>query len=202
MEKHCKVIFLENINGIIKIKNKNGNLFITSDEEIKEGDWCFNSHDNQIWKYKPSPCPLPYWGNKDTLTKIIATTDISLISINEQYFNINKSRKSAILEQKTLPQIPQQFIEKWIEEYNKGSLITEVMVEYKTEEYCLPMPNIHIKQYREILKINFDNTINIKPIKNTWNREEVVKLLHKSHCLKSISFIQNNSLDKWLEENL
>ncbi len=36
MEKHCKVIFLEDINGIIKIKNKNGNLFITSDEEIKE----------------------------------------------------------------------------------------------------------------------------------------------------------------------
>ena len=113
--------------------------------------------------------------------KIIATTDTSL----------------------GLPQLPQQFIYDYIAEYNKGNVITEVTVEYKTEEYCLPMPNIHVKQYREILKINSDSTINIKPIKNTWNREEVVELINKfNNIMSDDQQLTQFGLDKWLEENL
>ena len=150
-------------------------LYITSDEEIKKNDWCYNSKRKSIelGKYMIGTNEFIF------CKKIIATTDTSL----------------------GLPQLPQQFIEKYIEEYNKGNVITKVMVEY------VQVPNSVFIQVLEApyiqLKINSDNTINIKPIKVSWNREEVIKLL------KSMPNFFNNSIDKqielrnqWIEENL
>lgn len=176
-----------------RYNGSNQHIYILSDDEIKEGDWCYSKSLDLVYQVKG--LPLSAMDSK----KIIATTDKSTKLELDGYRGNLLPDVSFDIE---MPQSSRSFIEKYVEEYNKGNVITEVMVEYETEEYCLPMPNIHIKQYREILKINSDNTINIKPIKNSWSREEVVELLRKSHCLKSISFIQNNSLDKWLEENL
>ena len=39
MEKRKQLIFLEDNKGIVKTKNKNGHLYVLSDDEIKEGDW-------------------------------------------------------------------------------------------------------------------------------------------------------------------
>jgi signal recognition particle subunit SEC65 len=54
------------------------NIYITSDEEIKEGDWYINLLDNKIWKAEP------YFINTNgiigsKLKKIILTTDAQLI---------------------------------------------------------------------------------------------------------------------------
>lgn len=38
----------------------------------------FNTYDNKIWTYRPSPCPLPYWGNLETLREILFSSDSSL----------------------------------------------------------------------------------------------------------------------------
>lgn len=169
-------------------------LYITSDEEIKEGDWVYNSISNELekWSYKgwieaPDFEYLGYF-------KIIATTNTSLISINEQYFDVNKSRKSAVLEQKTLPKIPQRFIEKWIEEYNKGNVITEVMVEYNKKGI--------IQRGR-----GGERTITIRKIKESWSREEVIELLHKSLNANVVfndkfNKIFHEQLDEWIKENL
>ena len=191
-------------------------LYITSDEEIKEGDWCYNSKRKSIelGKYMIGTNEFIF------CKKIIATTDISLISINEQYFDVNKSRKSAVLEQKTLPQIPQEFIEAYVKAYNEGNPITEVMVEYELdvckrcngkgteivailgECNCLKCKGKGILSDNINLKVNPDNTINIKSIKDNWSREEVkqlCKLAFKYHCDNS----RTTSLpDKWIEENL
>ena len=36
MEKRKQLIFLEDSKGIVKTKNKNGHLYVLSDDEIKE----------------------------------------------------------------------------------------------------------------------------------------------------------------------
>ena len=124
------------------------NLYIISDDEIKKGDYIYCTITNaiEIAKY-----------NHDYLIrdwkKVIATTDTSLyihqketISLPERVFY--------------LPQPSKQFIEKYIEEYNKGNIITDVLVEYEyllDDRAVLPYWN---------LKVNTkDNTITIKKLK-------------------------------------
>lgn len=77
-----------------------------------------------------------------------------------------------------LPQPSKQFIEKYIEEYNKGNVITDVLVEYElisNEEY-------------------FGNTVN--PDDDVPYFDEKLKINPKDNSL-NICFI-----DKWIEENL
>lgn len=85
-------------------------LYIISDDEIKKGDW--------VIEYQPKDNlgELHQIHNEYVLSpniqkKVIATTDTTL----------------------ELPRLSQQFIEEYIEEYNKGQQITECLVEY--EEY-------------------------------------------------------------------
>jgi len=161
-------------------------LYILSDEIPNEGDWCLNSYDNQIWQYRTSPCPLPYWGNKDTLTKIIATTDTSL----------------------GLPQPSQEFLELYCKRYNKGTLIMDVMVEY--EQWTVFHGEHNNTPTKTTLKVNPDNTINIKPIKDSWSREEVnqekeefIHLFFSKHYnkLSNINFT-SQYIREWCKENL
>ena len=53
-----------------------------------------------------------------------------------------------------------------------------------------------------LLKVNIDNTINIKLSKDSWNKEEVeqlCKLAFKYHCDNPRTTYLSN---KWIEENL
>lgn len=63
------------MNKLIKLKDDN--YIIINDTELTDaipGEFYFNTYDNHIWKYMPTPCPLPYWGNITTLRKIIECT--------------------------------------------------------------------------------------------------------------------------------
>ena len=138
------------------------NLYIISDDEIKKGDYIYCTITNaiEIAKY-----------NHDYLIrdwkKVIATTDTSLyihqketISLSERVFY--------------LPQPSQQFIQKYIEEYNKGNIITDVLVEY---EYLLN--DMGVIPYW-CLKINpKDNTITIRKVKENYTKEELAQILEK-----------------------
>ena len=173
------------------------NLYIISDDEIKEGDYFLA--DNRL--NTTSNKGLPNWvlckctkvknswvycneipdegHNGDWCKKIIATTDESL----------------------NLPQPSQQFIQKYIEEYNKGNVITDVLVEYdvhKNSFIPLWIPKVNPK----------DNTITIKKVKDSYSREEVIGFGNKvkeyckdgwkSDSLHRVFF----EWDKWIEENL
>ena len=173
-------------------------LYILSDEDIKEGVFdkvYFNTYDNSLWKYRPTPCALPYWGNLKTLKEIIATTDSSLGKLKKS------EHHSGYIEY--LPQPSNSFIEKFIERYNSGNTITDVMVEYMlgvtiNDERQWENPSI------EILKVNpKDNTITIKSVKDSWNREEVKELIYKFNLAISRGEIYNTPLlNKWIENNL
>ena len=53
--------------------NENQHIYITSDEEIKEGDWCYNSINNTVYKKELNKLSFAYE------YKIILTTDQDLI---------------------------------------------------------------------------------------------------------------------------
>lgn len=179
-------------------------LYIISDDEIKEGDWIYNNINKSIeqvikvsnlhyiknltTKTEKSGGSLPYTNGK----KIIATTDSSL------QFAIDKSPYP--MEIHCLPQPSQQFIQKYIEEYNKGNIIVDVLVEYEeAEEYDRVYG--HADKFPRLLIKSKDNTITIKRVKESWDREEVIKLIEK--CVyKKQSAWKVGELDKFIEENL
>lgn len=158
--KRCRVVklFKDLDNG------KESHLYITSDDEIKGGDWFITTY-NKGKLYKADRITsLPgdkygnevWFGNSPTSTqqyfcrKVIATTDKSL----------------------TIPSPSKTFIEKYCE----LSGIDEIDV-----EYYLPLgenPNIpSFMQEKLSLKISSNNTITIHPIKDSWSRDEVMKLM-------------------------
>ena len=181
---------------------KHQHLYIISDDKIKLFDCVYNNKKNiveQINSKTQLIFVLEENKENQTFKKIIATTDTSLyihqketISLPERVFY--------------LPQPSQQFIQKFVEEYNKGNIITDVLVEYElisNEEYFgnTVNPDDDVPYFDERLKINHkDNTITIKKVKDSYTKEEVENLIYtamKDRCYTTIA-----EWKKWLEENL
>jgi len=194
------------VTNISQTEQLDQHLYITSDEKIKEGDLCINiaidinKRNDIIRIYKDEVESA----NIHKFPKIIATTKAHC----------------------NLPQPSQEFITKYIEEYNKGNIIEDVIVEYAdialyakykdvfqlpdgewvkcvhcTKTSCCSLcdfkvgysdcglggcpdmvgVNYYLKKVKELsytkrfeLEVNIeDNTINIKPIKDSWTREEM-----------------------------
>ena len=230
--KRAKVIMLPtNVLSNISLSNKTNNLvynnnkhdtlsmftnqhlYIISDDEIKEGDWYINLKYNKIIQKKDA---LPL---KDNCKKIIATTDTSLLNtIYTPHISGEISKRMRDLF--NLPQPSQQFIEKYIESYNKGKVITDVLVEYEQTKLYIEPQNYqqYISQPKELqfpittnvddiygLKINSkDNTITIKKLKDSWNREEMIAEIRK-YAKDSLNINRYEDIfftNKWIEENL
>lgn len=181
-------------------------LYILSDEEIPYNP---NGGTNGIFLClheldHPEDVIVRNVGNCTGCRTILATTDTSL----------------------GLPQIPQDFIQYYIEQYNKGNKIEEVMIEY--EENLIPTlyegrewndnkasnPNGERSFYMKseyTLKIP-NNIISIKPIKESWSREEVVtkclKIQHDFTEYKKSCHYGPNMREiadwtaKWIKQNL
>ena len=150
-------------------------LYFTTDEEIKEGDWCIDKY-NQIWQFLDN-CLIGFDADKNKrfrtdnveghkVKKIIATTDASL------YVPITQDKPFD-----ELPQPSDSFIKKYVEEYNAGRTILKVLVEYEKvypKHFTYnPSENIIIN-----LKIDSNNTINIKKVEpKLYTRGEIEILI-------------------------
>jgi hypothetical protein len=176
-------------------------LYILSDDEIKEGDWYLKSGNNIIDNTKIDSKRAESLG----YLKIIVSTDSSLTYMFKQTVGTYKD-----IEQKlSLSSIPQLFIDKYVSEYNGGNKIEEAMVEYETDFSSLEKEgNIEFEAIK--LKLNLDNTINIKPIKDSWTREEVEYLILEFGT-ELIQWAKNYIRDsdtkdfnqnEWIESNL
>ena len=165
-------------------------LYIVSDDEIKEGDWTIFNNKEKGTKYSlkySNDIGLP----KFLFKKIIATTDTSLLYNRKQLEENGLLHKDEQSFYKSLPQPSQQFIDKYIEAYNKVEIITDVLVEYELHK------NSFVPLW--ITKINpKDNTITIKKLKDSWNREEVFALITTFNNAK----VEAPNIVKWFEENL
>ena len=186
-------------------------IYIVSDEKPVKGDWVYDTRDrivtNNILAF--------------TLfsKKIIATTDTNIGNEHCPGRFIpelpNEQVCKTFCPQCLSPRISQSFVDKYISEYNKGNVITDVMVEYEeagTNEDQLGIP-IDYDKVKEITKlhINSDNTINIQQSKDSWTRQEVVALCtfawdtgydNRDKIEREGIHAKLVEFDKWIEQNL
>jgi hypothetical protein len=139
-------------------------LYITSDDEIKEGDWVYNKVQKTVFKADASFMKLI--GNSlSTNHKIIATTDTSLTT---PYMTGKRQQEiNGVPQVKPLPQLSQQLIQAYC---NKP--FDEIEVEYVYRGH-FNMPSEH---WDCILKTNQSNNIITSFIKDSYSREEVIGL--------------------------
>lgn len=169
-------------------------LYFLSDEEIKEGDYVIEDIGGVVYG------PIDRESIVENPKKIIATTDTSL-----RLTEIVKEDDSIEFPYITsLPQPSQSFIQKFVEEYNKGNVITEVMVEYEWNKTDKKIRQVEI--FDDVLKINpKDNTITIRKIKDSWNRAEQTDVIEKYLLMKEPDVYQRtkrSDIKKWIEQNL
>ena len=185
-------LFLSDFNKILNVVNQSSyyhtgqHLYIVNDDEIKEGDWVLSKL-NELVLLKKNYTNFNY-------KKIIATTDKSLNHIKH-----NESVPYPKGQQIFLPQPSKEWIEYYISEYNKGNCLKEVFVEYEID---YQNDGDSCSEYYW-LKINPDNTINIKSAKENWNKNEVIQVLND--CIKdcdSESGFRYDDFEIWIEQNL
>jgi hypothetical protein len=173
-------------------------LYFTTDEPIKDGDWFLNN--DGVWKCKDGVIPSVL-----NPRKIIATTDSDLG--NGDNVGLWSS----------LPQPSIQFVQKYIESYNKDQIITDVLIEYGPmfPSYQTWVDDINTPPFYGNLKLKVnpkDNTITIKKLKDVWFKEEIE--LSIMYCLSEFAAergltptaeqmkLVNDWGKKWCEENL
>lgn len=193
----------------------NQHLYLLSDEQPKKGEWSIYIPTMKLHKCIEDIID-------DEFKKVIATTDESLIEesrLMRECFPLKIHKPS------------QEFIQYYVEQYNKGNIIEWVDVEYD-----LAINDIHCDKWE--LKVTPDNTINISPIKDldywktnaeedyikvpisvlryiseleksikdSWSRDEVVELLkafeHHTNLVKEYKLGNSLDLDDWISENL
>lgn len=173
-------------------------LYILSDDEIKEGDWCININNHTLYHLTGGTV------TKETYKhwkKIIGTTDTSLLinnrSNSDHPYNLN------------FPQIPESFINLFVTEYNKSNIITKVNVEYDVfDDQCDTMScaicncSKNTENLKYTLKINSDNTINIKSIKDSWNRQEVINILIDLYDNQFDIDEEKKEYINWIKQNI
>lgn len=175
----------ENTNDAI-IQPKH--LYITIEEEIKEGDWCINKNLDTLYQVN---------GNNQNWLKVISSTDISL--------NLPQPNQDFI----------ETYIAAYNLNIPIVDVLVEVEEIDKTSEYYLSKGIAHEYVYQ--LKLSSDNTITIKQVKDSYSREEVIKFATKAfdagtyygNCFIEDSFSKLKSLnpdilysDKWIENNI
>lgn len=203
-EEKGKLIFAD---SNIRTPTQLQNLYFLSDEKPVTGDWVIpnnSKYGNRPWKFMEAPCPLSYWGCADNCKKIIATTDSSIACIKDT-LSIPQRRgltNHYPTEKWVLPQPSQSFIKKFVEEYNKGNIITEVMVEYDSPEIC---ENPLDSKFASLKVNSKDNTTAIRKVKDSWNKEEVIKSI-KNFAEKFVAntntAYKQKEINEWIEENL
>ena len=189
-------------------------LYILSSEEIKEGDWYMYCHfgewiiSNSRETLKNETNTLENLNKDDYFKKIIATTDFELRTPD------SGMKAGYYMKDSTpLPRPSDDFIKAFVEKQGK---IDKILVEYKEPYNKLVGSKIgsnigHFtlteeNKYR--LKINPDNTINIKPIKDSWNREEVIELMAKAFYTdcrvwkNKYQDWEEVDFNEWIEKNL
>ena len=181
-------------NTMISDYYKSQHLYITSDEAIGENDWFIDTKTNKLHKCKQVN------GDK------IITDELDLhepLGDCYYYFKKTESKKIISTTDKSLglPTVSDGFVKKFIERYNTGNLINDVMVEYEEwpELERITGTNTSFRTVvKKMLKVDKNNCITITSVKDTWTREEVISLCRD--CFENSC--KYSTFNEWIEQNL
>lgn len=169
-------------------------IYFISNNPIKEGNWFYNTHSKRVEKCTLIILKPKSSSTRDVLFKIEATTDSSLgLSLIPQSFieeyikeegNIKEVELSLIIDLDNPPEGYYTYIPSGKYSYDEPYLMKQLLTNPDKE------PN-----YK--LLLNSNNEVIIHKSKESWNREEIKKLIQ----LYETTYISGN-IDKWIEENL
>lgn len=171
------------------------NLYIISNEEVKEWDWViqYDIYDNKLYQFNLTK----HGAVKGYCNKIIATTDDRLTVIKRGAMLGNNGIVNS------LPSISEAFIKEYITRYNAGSPITQVMVEYKkvfssNGKIWKTTKNKYDEQLitKEVLRLNNNEVIIFLPEKKLYTIDEVEELIvnFTTHTRETVrNYILENS---------
>jgi len=178
-------------------------LHILSDDEIKEGDWCYahNAVNDKIMNKWTKETLKKYPETAKAWKKIIATTDPKLKKPGG--LNINKHFNYPI------PQIPQSLIEHYVKHKPE-----EVELEYEYNNN-MPLTTPNSSVYK--LKLQNNEVVWVEPSKERYNKamkyayglytlEEVERLCRAAYDEGVIEGFNNGvkciGIEQWLKKNL
>jgi len=173
----------------LQMGHKPQHLYITTDEEIKEGEYGLISG---MVGGKLGIYPKKFEkGDKQEayLGKIVATTNPEL----------NKGKMSSFSRNFVagIASIPQSFIQSYIKRYNEDNSIKEVLLKILEEEFNDPT-----NKYSE-LNLTSDGCIVIHPVEErTYTRAEAREMANKA--IKVFSYVDaiiQKQFDKWFDKN-
>jgi hypothetical protein len=177
------------MNNIKSDRHRACHLHIISDEHINNNDWCYSEVDKCVYQENNSERANAC----NYIWKVLAATDTLLI-VPVPYIT------GRVGIDNVLPQIPESFLLLYIQEYNKGNIITNVTVEY--EDVCCDIRvngGLHSPDccHNSIIQLKVnpkDNTINIKLPKKNYTREEYINNMYLllEDCFLDI----RNNIDK------
>lgn len=146
------------------------NLYIISlDEEIKEGEWYLttNFHSGNLEIVMKSNTSFSKDEVGNFRFKILAATDRNL--------KVKEYQIAKYVTAEYLSQITQQFVEKWIAEYNRGNVLEDLQVEYEDKLHY--ENTIYKSSNKQTLKISKDNFLSIRKKENKLYTEEDVEYI-------------------------
>lgn len=155
-------------------------IYITSDETIESGD-CFIEGS----KYASNGSNKPVFGR--TNTKIVASSDKSMYSLKDCPVRTGISNVKYMT-----PNIPQDFLVKFILSFNLKEAIRNVVVVYESYE----------EEPGKILwrpKLSENNTLCIVDVKTEWETADVIELVRKA-----VTDLKGDriGLSKWIKDNI
>jgi hypothetical protein len=142
--------------------SKPQHLYITSDEEIKEGDWfILFDREYQSIHQKTGKVNTSKHNGESYYRKIVATTNKDLL------LDYNKEGDGGY---ENSPRISESFIKLYIERYNAGNPITEVELETTNEftHYDLYSDN---PNYKDVIKLDSQGCVIIH-LKDQFTEKE------------------------------
>jgi hypothetical protein len=181
-----------------KMGDEYQHLYITSDKEIEEGDWYYDTTLEVIIKANSNSDHNIY---TQSCRKIIATTD----KLEYKFKSVNHSTFE--------PSISQQDIETIVKLYNDGENWEDVKVEYQCNSHSMiiegnPRLAKHNKSYSPklspegnvVLSFNLDGVDKPK----MYSREEVESLLFNlaEHYAMTSTKGEIEDFNEWIKENL
>lgn len=205
-EKHSQLCYED---CAIRTPHKYMYLYIVADEEqdkISKGDWCM------LGGRTIKKCDGFTFGQDGITVNGYSFTDGTKDTRSNCKKIISSNDKSLLL-----PGLSDDFIERYIDDFNGKNIINEVQVEYQVDfkpetkmlmEANGDIPN-DIVYNPQILMNKSDNSINIKKYQLTWNKDQVEELcrlafdagydLNSAERSTHIPIVRK---DDWIKENI
>lgn len=201
----CGGLTTKAIGGGFPVEYQVQHLYLVTDDEIKEGDWCIDLDFNRVFHASSSESQIRE--KELNSSKIVATTDSKLFvktKVNERLDCTPNDWKDT----SKLPQPSGSFIQKYCEVGGIDEVLLELdedkrpylcMHECRKRNYPCSKNNICLE---DRVKITKNNRVIIHPIKTSWSREEVKQLLSKAFSSDLVNTQSAINLDDWINNNL